>query len=481
MKTRSSLCLLATLAALALATGCTTPVKPVGVLRDFEFPFVNDYSVVNHVSFRWSDTFLTNRCDAYHQELAGPLAALAASAYGYRMYMDSRTLYALGFAPEDMYRRYGFDLDYTDPKYGRDQVGFTLAAKKIPLDGSVRDVLFVIVRGTFGKNEWLSNLNPCNSWGRAVDPDPAKIPPFHEGFRLAADAVEEALVAYAASNRLDLANAKVVLTGHSRGAAVANILGARLDDYAANGSSSPLAAIRHDNLFVYTFATPNTIINSGVNTTAARYANIFNVINPEDVVPLVPVAKWDYRRFGRDLQLLCYDDLSIWSVWWGDAYNSMKDHFKAMTGYEWWHMPFGTKATHVLPSLIGALAPTLGDLYTVPPELREAGTATSIHSILEYTICQTMEDPVTEERAISLGGDIAKIAKTYSTINNPKSGSADEYIAQPDGHDFERQPEWLNIPWRITCMHAPGTYIGWMKAAEECGPEEVYRNPPPQP
>ena len=65
------------------------------------------------------------------------------------------------------------------------------------------------------------------------------------------------------------------IMGHSRGAAIANILGAKLID---NGNT----------VFAYTFATPNT---TTVNEETARsYTGIFNLINSDDLVPYLPTV-----------------------------------------------------------------------------------------------------------------------------------------------------------------------------------------------
>lgn len=464
--------------AAAVLSGCTT-MQPTGELQEFEFPYVNDYSISNHTKFRWSDSYLTNRCDVYSQELAGPLSAVAASTYGYRMYMDVRTLSRLGFLPETMYRRYGADINYKHPKYGKNQVGFTFACKKTHISGMPTDVLIVAIRGTFGRDEWLSNMNACNSWGKNADADPSQIPILHEGFRIAADALEADLEKYIASNRIDLANAVILITGHSRGAAVANILGARLNEAAAGTRTGQFSAINRNNLHVYTFATPNTVLRYGVDAGSSIYGNIFNIINPEDMVPLVPLANWCYRRYGRDLFLKYYDALSLWGVWTDSGYNTMKDSFKQMTGYEWWHMPLGTNATYAIPKLLGTVAPSIPELYLVPPQQREDGNLTSIHSILETTIYRAIDDPAEEERRMSLGGDVTKITDTYKTIENDENHIQQKKLFyNPDGRDFSRQPGILDIPWRITCMHATQTYIGWMKAAEKHGVDAIYINPP---
>lgn len=468
-------------AALTLLAGCAA--SGGGAVKTFEVPYLLDYEVVNRTRFEWRDEFLEQSSFVYSQRLAGPLSALAACVYGYRHDMDCHTLAELGFRVVDLERRYGDGIDYAHGKYGRNQVGFTFAAKKARIGGEVRDVLLVLVRGTFGRDEWISNVNMCNTWGAGVTGMKGDAPPpaLHEGFRIAADAVQEALEKYVAERRIDLSSAKVVVTGHSRGAAVANILGARIDD----GELFP--AVRPGNAFIYTFATPNTVLRDDVEAGVARYSNIFNVINPEDMVPLVPIVRWNARRYGTDLFLKNYDALSTFEVWFDLPYNEMKDEFKRMTGYEWWHTPFGTNSTHFVPSLLGRLAPTIKDLYAVPEAQGESGNMTSIHSILETVIYRNMKDAKERESELSLGGDVQSLTRVYKKVNDteamdvpdPMGFFASKYFSVPDGRDFSEQPGLFHVLWRLSCMHATQTYIGWMKAAEEYGADAVYKNEVP--
>ncbi len=462
--------------------GCAT-IEPASRTCTFEFPFIHDYSVVNRVAFEWSDDYLTNSACAYSQRLAGPLSALAAGVYGYRLGMDVRNLSEFDFTANRLCRRYGRELDYRDPKYGKNQVGFTFATRKTVLAGEVVDVLLVVARGTFGRQEWVSNMNICNEWGLAGALRAPEPPAFHEGFRKAADCLMEELGRYIAARGVNLANAKVLVTGHSRGAAVANLVGALLDDAAETGEPAAFAAIRRENLFVYTFATPNTVIRPGVDCTAPRYDNIFNVLNPEDTVTLVPIARWSARRFGRDLRLKSYDELPFTGSWTDGAYCRMKDEFRAMTGYEYWHTTFGTNSTVIIPKLLGALAPTIPELYSVPPDQRADGNLTSIHSVLETIVWRSMDDPIADETKISLGGDVANLSQAYTKVSEagsvteePPAEARPDWRFMPDGRDFSRQPGMFNVGWRFACMHAPATYIGWMKAGDEFGPEGIYTN-----
>jgi len=474
---------------LAACLGCATaPDLRTGPSpRTFRFPFVHDYGVQNEIAFVWDDAWLLDDARQYHQRLAGPLAALAASTYGYRLDMDVRTFAELDFQKDQLVRRYGRDLDYADPAYGKDQTGYTIGHRRAVLDGRVADILLVAVRGTFGRVEWVSNFNVCNTWGHAAHADPSQIPVHHEGFARATGALYARLLAFARERGVDFARAKVIVTGHSRGGSVANLLGARLDNEAGD-ASSPFGALLRRNLFVYTFATPNVVLSRGIDAQAARYDNIFNVVNPEDMVSRVPIARWNAARYGRDLYLKCFDDLYVTGSFTDAAYNDMKSAFRDMTGYAWWHTPFGLKSTELVPQLLGAVAPTIVDLYAVPDPQRADGNLTSIHSIFETVIWRTMKDALESEREISLGADVNRLTRTYSKVADreaspvalPEEVEIVPFLGSglfvPDGRDFSRQPGFFDFAWRLSCMHATQTYIGWMKAGEMHGPESIYTN-----
>ena len=70
------------MALVGLAAGCaTTPWEDEsGDICDFEFPFVNDYDIVNKTTFRWDDSYVTNNPAEYRQEIAGPFSAPRASS-----------------------------------------------------------------------------------------------------------------------------------------------------------------------------------------------------------------------------------------------------------------------------------------------------------------------------------------------------------------------------------------------------------------
>ena len=78
---------------------------------------------------------------------------------------------------------------------------------------------------------------------------------------------------------------KVIVTGHSRGGAIANGVSAKLDDTSIRGR-----------LYSYTFAAPNHLsANTALNS---NYNYMFNVINKYDAVPYVPT---NFYKYGKTL------------------------------------------------------------------------------------------------------------------------------------------------------------------------------------
>ena len=149
--------------------------------------------------------------------------------------------------------------------------------------GYAGELVLVGVRGTYG-SEWISNFNV----GAQVS---------HEGFSRASAEVEASLDAYLSRHHLDGGQVKLLLTGHSRGGAVANLVAARLIDRAYAGEASwSIEDVR-----AYTFASPNA--SACGERTASRYDSVFNVVNPADAVARVPLNSQGMGLFGATVEL----------------------------------------------------------------------------------------------------------------------------------------------------------------------------------
>jgi len=148
-------------------------------------------------------------------------------------------------------------------------------------DGSTTRVYAIICRGTAPfLNEWMSNFTLASPEG------------YHHGFYQAASEVRRNFHAYVANHTPDPfapQDYKVWIAGHSRGGAVANILG---------GAFLPNDGYTRSNVFTYTFACPNVYKGA-----VPRVSNVFNYNLGGDLVPCVPLESWGYSRYGSTVTL----------------------------------------------------------------------------------------------------------------------------------------------------------------------------------
>lgn len=193
-----------------------------------------------------------------------------------------------------------------------DIAAYTLASKTIPGPGTAgpTTLVFVGIRGSYGV-EWLSNFNLGN--GSGANPD-------HQGFRTAENEVQQALATYLRAIGANPQHTRILITGHSRGGAIANLLAANLDNLSGTGEQLAPAS----GVYAYTFATPGT--TRATSQHAARYANIFNIVNEADIVPQM-FSLWGYGRYGTAVTLP-----SVSSNDFNGPYENMCTAFQQNTG-----------------------------------------------------------------------------------------------------------------------------------------------------
>lgn len=214
--------------------------------------------------FLWDDGWFDEDPEKYNHTLASSLVVLCGASY-----VDTKpdnliqTLSEMGFDGQNAVSSY-----ITPTPEENDTAGFVIAGKK--LEDS--DVVITVIKGTSENAEWYSNFN----LGRESDE--------HLGFLTAAGTIMEELVEFTDEYTRPV---KYIITGHSRGAAVANLLAAQI-------TSQKRA---EDDVFAYTFASPAV----SVNAVQKGYENIFNITSPVDFVSRFPVSKWGYSRFGTDI------------------------------------------------------------------------------------------------------------------------------------------------------------------------------------
>jgi len=178
------------------------------------------------------------------------------------------------------------------PFNNTDFLSFDIASRQIELETGVHDLVFVVIRGTptwpprdFNLVQWIDNSIPSSGSNDLA----------HGGFRAGQENVLIYLNNYLRNNNIaspatPAGNRTILLlTGHSRGGAVANLL--------ADGLVNTPSAHRN-NIYTYTFGTPNV-----TSSPATGSHGIFNIINRNDIVPLLPRSlppnRWG--RYGTDM------------------------------------------------------------------------------------------------------------------------------------------------------------------------------------
>lgn len=179
--------------------------------------------------------------------------------------------------------------DYTTDK--DDVTEFVVGHRTVEYLGETREIIILAVRGTNGTNaEWSSNFDVGANTKEYYKATGSEHPYWtnksnHKGFDVAANRVLEKYEDYITRHGLDGSGVKksILITGHSRGAAIANLLGAHFE------KDSEYKA------YTYTFASPFSTTDSN----AGNYKTIMNVMNTDDMVPYLPLEGWGFKKYGK--------------------------------------------------------------------------------------------------------------------------------------------------------------------------------------
>ena len=184
------------------------------------------------VKLKLDENILSKNSIKYNKKLSSFTAALSSVMYNSDNSSKKKILKKLSFKKI----KYSYDQK-------NNSVSFMLAQKVAKIKGKKFNVLLIALRGT-ENSEWQDNFNLGN--GKKT----------HAGFNKAASLVYKKISTYIKKNKLKKSNTKIILTGHSRGGAVANILGQKILKKGIGKKK-----IANKNVFVYTFASPNTTMD----------------------------------------------------------------------------------------------------------------------------------------------------------------------------------------------------------------------------
>ena len=248
-----------------------------------------------NVNVYYSQNYFEHPSYEYDPHLASASLGLASSTFTpYTLVYDeewylNQSMYAKEFFEKIEYNTFVVNEDYTKSAE-TNSIGVCVAKKEY----DDYTVVAVAPRSGGYYSEWAGNVHLG---------DGSKSDYMHEGWYIAANKLVNFVTDYVSNNVTG--RVKLWMAGFSRGGATTNIAAALIDNKLNNGEKlfSNDAYTSRDDVYAYTFEAPQ---GANVNSkTVAKpkdslYDNIFNIVNPLDIVPKLAMKQYGFTRFGRD-------------------------------------------------------------------------------------------------------------------------------------------------------------------------------------
>lgn len=209
--------------------------------------------------------------------------------------------------------------DYTVDK--DDLSEFVVGHKTVKRAGETREIIILTVRGTNATNaEWSSNFDVGADTTEYYNIMGSSHPDWlnkanHKGFDVATNRILTKFYDYIQRHGLeDTPNKTILISGHSRGASISNLLGAHFEDNPDYTS------------YTYTFATPYCTTDPN----AESYKTVFNLVNTDDMIPFLPLPEWGFKKYGTTKSISVnanYED--------NNAFGNKEGTFEWLTGVDY--------------------------------------------------------------------------------------------------------------------------------------------------
>lgn len=297
------------------------------------------------------------------------------SMIGYDIESAKNCLEKIGFNPENIISHKDIDENH---------VNYFIASRDAVIKGKDYNIIIIGLIGTDG-NQWYSDFAPKRGG-------------IHNGFNTSKNYIKSILNNYFNARNYSKETTKILLTGHSRGAATANLLAADLI------KSQELASM--DNIYTYTFATPRCVkenfddlYDADYKKTngedAVRFTRIFNIVNPEDFVTKCMPAKWKYGRYGRTFSLPSKTNRC--AVNYNYELDRVRDHFSSYYGGETYY-PFknGEADTY---NIVNIITNKIGNVdeyydkqfaYNIKSDGKWTNMNISLYSFFRLALCRSL-------------------------------------------------------------------------------------------
>ena len=336
---------LKTFIALALVMAMTLGLAASAASNTCSFQVNPEVGVKSEITMTWDDAYLDGPTTVYNAALAkfcmdaasadvsDPAASKREDVCQSRMDNIKAVYEGVGFnvVKQDYYIKGRSIADHV--------TAYTVAKKSAVANGKNVTVYLVAIHPN-GVGEVMSDFDiaaPVS--GGAKEYDTNLVYPFTK----TADIVNAEVISQVGSDE----NVRFIIAGESRGGGAANYLAKLLtDEYGPHRVQA------------YTYSTPNVAKVAEADANSSYYNNIFNIINPEDIVPCLPLESWGFSRYGRTL-LINAETLAAkgGSTSVANIYKKYSKH--SFVGYN----DNGT-AVQALIDKFESLAPTVEDYYT---------------------------------------------------------------------------------------------------------------------
>ncbi|MBQ6488275.1 MAG: leucine-rich repeat protein [Solobacterium sp.] len=285
--------------------------------------------------YDYDENWFTESSEAYNHDLARMSVRMAVAAFGVPSakqhlidtyekdentlikYMATESKKSSSTTIVQLLKNLEFtDVEVNYPSPQTNSIGFAVGSKAIKdAEGEEFTLIAVAVRGGTYYNEWSGNFNVGDEG-------------IHDGFNIAASQVFNSVKRYI--NNLNRSNVKVWITGYSRAAATANLVGQKVIS-AANGGT--LDGVKSDGVFTYCFECPRNVTKQYM-AEHGNPAHIFSIVNESDLVTHVAFKKWKFSRFGTVYYLpsLEASGFNDYPFAWSAMFYKYKDIIQAM-GY----------------------------------------------------------------------------------------------------------------------------------------------------
>lgn len=356
-------------------------------------------------TIQWDNNVFATHPAVFSPTIARTAMVLSASAYDSDLVMQN--LETLDFSQK---AKFNYQSDYKD-----ELVGVAIASKQI----NDTCIVLVVLRGTY-EQEWYSNFDIG---------DDVKSTLTHKGFYNASQFVLQKIKMYMENYSIDKENVRFVVTGHSRGAAIANLTSAALIDKYSS-----------DKVYAYTFATPNTTTDTNVG--AQKYSGIFNFVNPQDFICHIPLEQWGFSKYGTTIN---FNTDSTNSKAMSDSVSAYYQKYTNSTLKSF----DDTKSITSFLNSAYELAPTVDDYYNKKYEI--SGLTLSLYDYMMTVSYLLNNENVIANGLIMLGSD-ASVFEPITSFLLSGMGAGDS-LSQLDYNNS-----------LIAYAHMPQTYLAWLDA-----------------